>query len=209
MSDDIKISSLELGPYATNAYIILSLATGDSVLVDAPDEPDLLIAQLEGTTPRFIMITHSHFDHTGALKDLKAKLKIPVAAHPLDAPHLPIKPDVLLNDGDYVKFGNEEIQVIHTPGHTPGSICLKIGNALISGDTIFPGGPGHTDSPHAFKQIIDSLTSRIFVLPGDTDIFPGHGPGTTLAIEKQNFAVFNSRPHSIDLFGDVLWLSST
>jgi hydroxyacylglutathione hydrolase len=207
MSDDIKISILELGPYATNAYIIESRSTHESILVDAPDEPDILSARLEGTIPLFIIITHRHFDHTGALKALKGSLKIPVAAHPLDASHLPVQPDLLLNDGDYVKFCKEEIRVIHTPGHTAGSICLKIGSILISGDTLFPGGPGHTDSPAAFKQILESLSSKIFVLPGDTKIFPGHGAGTVLSEEKRSFDSFNARPHSSNLFGDVLWNS--
>ena len=204
-NDEIKISSLVLGPYSTNAYVLVNPASGASILVDAPDEPDRLAAAIEGTSPCCIIITHSHFDHTGALKAMKEKLNVPVAAHPLDAPRLPLKPDILLNDGDYVNLGGFNLFVIHTPGHTPGSICMKTGSILVSGDTIFPGGPGHTDSPRDFKQIIASLSSKIFTLPDNTRIFPGHGDGALLGEEKKKFSAFNSKPHSSDLCGDVLW----
>jgi hydroxyacylglutathione hydrolase len=208
MNNDIEIRKLQLGPFATNAYIIVSRDTSDSILVDAPDEPAALLKALEGTHPHFIVITHNHPDHTGALKEMKSTLNVPVAIHPFDAAALPVKADIMLNNTDYVNFGPARASVIHTPGHTPGSICLKIGNALISGDTIFPGGPGHTDTPYDFKAIIGSLVSRIFVLPDSTEIFPGHGEATGLSTEKEQFAAFNSRPHSEGLCGDILWLSS-
>jgi len=96
--------------------------------------------------------------------------------------------------------------VLHTPGHTPGSLCFRVGRYLISGDTIFPGGPGRTSSPDDFKQIIKSITEKIFVLPDDTQIYPGHGNSTVLKNEKEEFAVFASRPHEPNLCGEVLWL---
>ncbi len=208
MNSDIEIKRLQLGPFSTNAYVLISRATSDSILVDAPDEPAALLKALEGSHPRYIVITHNHPDHTGALEELKSVLNIPVAVHPFDAAGLPVKADIMLNNTDYVNFGDVRAEVIHTPGHTAGSICLKIGDVLLSGDTIFPGGPGHTDTPYEFKAIISSLVSRIFVLPGNTQVFPGHGDGTVLSIEKEQFAAFNSRHHSNQLCGDVLWLSS-
>jgi len=96
--------------------------------------------------------------------------------------------------------------VLHTPGHTPGSLCFRVGRYLISGDTIFPGGPGRTSSPDDFKQIVKSITEKIFVLPDDTQIYPGHGNSTVLKNEKEEFAVFTSRPHEPNLCGEVLWL---
>jgi glyoxylase-like metal-dependent hydrolase (beta-lactamase superfamily II) len=104
--------------------------------------------------------------------------------------------------------GKIKLQVLHTPGHTPGSVCFKVSKYLISGDTIFPGGPGKSGSPDNLKQIIKSITDKIMVLPDDTAIYPGHGEATTLNKEKQEFAVFSSRPHDPNLCGDVLWLSS-
>jgi len=208
MSDNIEIKCLQLGPYSTNAYIIVSKATGDSIIVDAPDDPGKIIKNLEGTHPRYIVITHNHGDHTGALKELKSTLNIPVASHPFDCTGLPVKAEIMLNNTDYVNFGSVRAEVIHTPGHTAGSICLKMGNSLIAGDTIFPGGPGHTDTPYDFKAIISSLVSRIFTLPDDMKIYPGHGEGTVLSVEKELFAIFNSRQHPDTLCGDVLWLTS-
>ena len=132
----------------------------------------------------------------------------PVACHMADAKGLPVRPDRLLEDGDTIAFGEIELNVIHTPGHTPGSICLFVETYLISGDTIFPGGPGKTGSPASFKQIMQSITEKIIPLPDETHIYPGHGDSTILVNEKREIQAFSSRPHPQGLFGDVLWLSS-
>jgi glyoxylase-like metal-dependent hydrolase (beta-lactamase superfamily II) len=147
-------------------------------------------------------------DHTGALFELKTELEIPVAAHPDDSGRLPFSPDVFLQDGDTVSFGQVELKVLHTAGHTPGSLCFLSGQYLISGDTLFPGGPGKTQTPGDLTKILETLEEKIFVLPDDVHVFPGHGPSTILKKEKQEFAVFSSRTHPPDLCGDVLWLSS-
>jgi glyoxylase-like metal-dependent hydrolase (beta-lactamase superfamily II) len=147
-------------------------------------------------------------DHTGALTELKSKLQIIVAAHPLDAVNLPLLPDLSIQDGDILPIGRIELRVLHTPGHTPGSVCFLTGKHLISGDTLFPGGPGKTGSPSDFRQIVQSLTGKIFSLPEITQIYPGHGDSTTLGKEKEAFDLFSSRPHDPKLCGDVLWLSS-
>ncbi|MCG2777469.1 MAG: MBL fold metallo-hydrolase [Desulfobacterales bacterium] len=206
--EDIQIENLSLGPYGTNSYILICARTGDSVVVDAPAEASVIQERLKETNPRYLLITHNHFDHTGALKALKAELAIPVAAHPEDATQLPLKPDILLKGGEALSFGKVELKVFHTPGHTPGSLCFYAEDYLIAGDTIFPGGPGKTSSPENLKQIIESITSKIFTLPDDTRIFPGHGDSTVLKLEKEAFAVFSSHQHDPELCGDVLWLSS-
>jgi len=203
----VRITRLELGPFGTNAYIVVCQATGDSILVDAPGEADKVLSQLAGTKPKYIVITHSHIDHIGALEELRAKLKIPVAVHPKDAARLPSRPVFELNDGDIVEVGKLKLKVLHTPGHTPGSLCLLVGKYLISGDTIFPGGPGKTGTPADFKQIVKSIETKLFVLPDDTEVYPGHGDATVLGKEKKEFAVFASKPHDSNLCGDVLWLS--
>jgi hydroxyacylglutathione hydrolase len=204
----IRISRLELGPYGTNAYIVVSKATGDSLLVDAPDESEKILSALQGTNPRYIVITHNHFDHTQALEEVKSRLGIPIAAHPLDAGALPCPADIELKDGDVITIGQLAFTVMHTPGHTAGSICLYTGKYLMAGDTIFPGGPGHTDSPAGLTAIIRSINTKIVILPDDTVIYPGHGDSAILANEKKSIAAFNSRSHSPDLQGDVLWLSA-
>lgn len=206
--DDIQIEKLQLGPFGTNAYIIICPKTGDSLLIDTPAEAGTIIHRLHDTNPRYILLTHNHMDHLGALAELHSRLKVPLAVHASDVGNLPSPPDVMLNDGDTISFGDLKLEVLHTPGHTPGSLCFKLGRHLISGDTIFPGGPGKTRSPGAFKQIIKSITEKILVLPDDTRIYPGHGDATVLKKEKDEFAIFSSRSHSPNLCGDVLWLSS-
>ena len=206
--DDVQIERLELGPFGTNAYIIICRKTLDSVLIDAPAEASTIIDRLKGTNPRYILLTHNHMDHIGAFAELRSRLKIPVATHALDTGDLPSPPDMLLNDSDTISAGNIKFQVLHTPGHTPGSLCFKVGRYLMSGDTIFQSGPGKTWSPHDFQQIVKSITEKIFVLPDDTQIYPGHGASTVLKKEKDEFAAFSARSHEPNLCGDVLWLSS-
>lgn len=206
--DDIQIDQLALRPFDTNTYIITCRRTGDSALIDAPAEAGEILRCLKATHPRYILITHSHMDHLGALLELKSNLGVPVGVHPLDAKNLPSPPDILLGDADTVSIGNMKLRVLHTPGHTPGSLCFLTGKYLLSGDTIFPGGPGKTWSPADLRQIIESITSKIFILPEGTQIYPGHGSSTTLKKERAEFAIFSSRPHDPKLCGDVLWLSS-
>ena len=146
-SESIQIERYELGPFGTNSYIMTCLKTGDSVVFDAPGDAAKILGQLQHTNPKFILMTHNHMDHTGALAELKSALDVPVAAHAAD--RLPIPADMLLTDGEAITFGNIRLAVMHTPGHTPGSLCFFTEGYLISGDTLFPDGPGKTGSPSA------------------------------------------------------------
>jgi hydroxyacylglutathione hydrolase len=204
----MRLERLELGPFGTNAYIIGCPETQESVLVDAPAEATVITDRFRNTTPRCILLTHNHMDHVGALAELRAELKVPLAVHISDASGLTPAPEMLLNDGDIIRLGGLKLTVLHTPGHTPGSLCFKVGQYLISGDTIFPGGPGKTSSPDDFGRILKSITEKIFVLPDDTQIYPGHGDSTVVKKEKDEFAIFVARVHDPDLCGDVLWLRS-
>ena len=206
--DAIQVEKLELGPFGTNAYIVTCRKTRDSVLIDAPAEANIITDKLKNTTPKYILLTHNHMDHIGALAQLRAELQVPLAAHASDTGTLTLPPEILLNNGNTVWLGELKFSVLYTPGHTPGSLSFRVGRYLISGDTIFPGGPGKTSSPDDFRQIIKSIAEEIFVLPDDTQIYPGHGDSTVLKKEKEEFAVFASRPHDSHLCGDVLWLST-
>jgi glyoxylase-like metal-dependent hydrolase (beta-lactamase superfamily II) len=206
--NSIRIEKLSLGPFGTNTYLLICRKTGDSVIVDAPGEADKVLKRLEGTQPRHILMTHNHMDHVEALADLKSALDVPLAAHADDADSLPVKPEQLLNDGDTVSFGDIQLKVLHTPGHTPGSLCFLTGKYLISGDTIFPGGPGKTWSPADFKTMVASLTAKIFSLADETEVYPGHGDGTVIKKERQEFETFSAKPRDPNLCGDVVWLST-
>jgi len=204
----VKIERLTLGQWDTNSYIVICKRTGNGLLVDAPADASAILKKLEDTKVQYILMTHSHKDHTGALEELKSKLKVPLAAHITDANQLPVPPDITLNDGDIISLGKVRIEVLHTPGHTPGSLCFQIGKYLLSGDTIFPGGPGNTNSPANFKVIIKSITDKVLVLPDNTQIHPGHGESTTVVKAQEEFTIFSSRSHDPNICGDILWLSS-
>lgn len=205
--DNVRIETMPLGPYGTNTYIVVCQKTRKSLVVDAPAEADRIIESLQGTNPNCILLTHDHLDHTGALDELRSRLKVPLAAHAADSWSLQTPPEISLKDGDSISLGNLKLEVLHTPGHTPGSLCFKTGKYLLAGDTVFPGGPGKTWSPDDFTQILDSITRKILTLPDDTVICPGHGDDTTVKKAKEEYAVFASHHHNPHLCGDVLWLS--
>jgi len=206
--DKLQIKRLQLPPYGTNAYILVCRETGESLIIDAPSQAGKIIASLKGTAPRYILLTHSHMDHIGALDKLRADLKIPLAAHAADADILSPPPEIMLADGDTIDLGKIKVTVRHTPGHTPGSLCFHTGNYLLAGDTLFPGGPGKTQTPADFARILKSITEKIFTLGDSTAVYSGHGESTVLKKEKAEFKLFSSRPHPKGLCGDVLWLSS-
>jgi glyoxylase-like metal-dependent hydrolase (beta-lactamase superfamily II) len=204
---DVQIDKLVLGPYSTNCYILQCRATHKGVLIDAPAEAHAISKHIDESEIQYILLTHCHIDHIEALSELISKHKIPVAAHQLDAKRLTSPPDRLLTNEDQIAFGKITLKVLYTPGHTPGSLCFLLKNYLFSGDTLFPGGPGKTPSPSDFNHIITSLTEKIFTLPDDTQIYPGHGESTTLKNEKEKFKIFSSKQHTSPLYGDIQWLS--
>ena len=206
---NIRIGQLNVGGSIwANAYLVTCTKTGQSALIDAPGKADLVLEQSREKNLKYVLMTHNHKDHTGSLVKLKSTLRIPVYGHVDDASGYPVRLDKELIDSDIVAFGNLDVYVFHTPGHTDGSLCFLIGNFLFSGDTLFPGGPGYTTSPDNFQQIIKSIAGKIFSLPNDTIVYPGHGTSTVLGKEKDEFKTFSSRQHSPDLCGDVLWLKS-
>jgi glyoxylase-like metal-dependent hydrolase (beta-lactamase superfamily II) len=204
----LLIKKLTLGLYETNTYILVCQANKESLVIDAPADLNTIIDHLDGTIPQYILLTHDHIDHIGALDMLRTKLRVPLATHEYSSYQLEKPPELLLQDNDVADLGKLKIEVLFTPGHTPGSLCFRVENYLFAGDTLFPGGPGHTDNPEDFKQIIESITNKIFRLPGDTILLPGHGDETTVKQSKEEYAAFESRLHSSQLCGDVTWQDS-
>ena len=205
---EVRIKKLEISPFGTNCYIAACPQSGEGIVIDTPGEAGRILAQAGEVKVKYIIITHTHLDHLGAFQEVRDGLGAQVAIHRLEADMLPTPPDLTLEDGDVLNFGTLSAKVLHTPGHTRGSLCLLVGKHLFSGDTLFPGGPGKTGTPEAFEQVVDSITRKLFVLPDETPVYPGHGEDTVLSREKQEFAVFSSHPRTPGLCGDVLWLSS-
>lgn len=197
----MRIYTLQVGEIGTNCYLAASDA-GNAAIVDPGAEPERIAAALTqySLTPAFILLTHGHFDHIGAAEALRQWYHIPLYVHAADAELLsdPAKNggkglmgrevtadyDHLLVDGDRIPLDELEFQVIHTPGHTKGSVCFAADGLLLTGDTLFCRGIGRTDLyGGSFPEIRRSL-SRLAALEGDRRVFPGHGPATTLDAER-------------------------
>ncbi len=204
-NEKMELFRLETEPFGTNAYVVISKGNRESVLIDAPGDADLIKKKLKGTSVQGILITHGHMDHLMALEELYSDLGAPLAAHVDEAGALPVKPDRLLQDGDTVDCGEVKLEVLYLPGHTVGSICFRAGNYLLSGDAIFPGGPGKTASPDDFKQALSSIQEKLLPLPDETVILPGHGGSTTIGRERRLIEAFLKKRLDDNLCGDVTW----
>jgi glyoxylase-like metal-dependent hydrolase (beta-lactamase superfamily II) len=204
---DIRITKIpEMGPISNNGYIVVCPETNEGIIIDTPAEPEKLLNAIGDVKITSILITHKHGDHTAGFDTISGGVGAPVGIGTEDIDGLPRQPELDLKDGDVVKFGNRELQVLATPGHTEGGRCFLYGKHLFSGDTLFPGGPGKSDNPNAFREIIDSITSKLLTLPDDTTVYPGHGLDTTIGDTRREHQEFASKPHAPDLFGDVTWL---
>jgi glyoxylase-like metal-dependent hydrolase (beta-lactamase superfamily II) len=197
-----------LGPFNNNAYLVVDSASKQSIIVDAPPEGEKVLEAAQGTRVSRIIVTHRHGDHWATIDALKSATGAPAYCHEADREPHADKVDGTLADGEEVPLGNGRLLVVHTPGHTPGSICLLTGRVLIAGDTLFPGGPGHSDRPEDLQQEIRSIVERLFALPDETAVYPGHGDDTTIGRSKQEYAAFAAREHPPDLCGDVLWFEA-
>lgn len=200
--DALSITKLSVGPMDNNAYLLVCRATNEALLIDAANEPDRL-ADLVGAAPtrpelQHVVTTHRHADHWQALGAVAGMFQTRQIAHPLDAPELPIPMDELVEQGDTVRFGEIELEVVHLRGHTPGSIALVYRGTdrphIFTGDSLFPGGPGKTAGPKEFGSLMDDLEERVFgPLPDETWVYPGHGDDTTLGTERPSLAEWRAR----------------
>ncbi len=210
---DIVVYKTSCGPYDNNCYLLVCRRTGESAIVDTPEDPGAVIEQARETDVKAILITHNHMDHLAGFDAVFGAHDVPVHIGTADVETLDGKGVMEWIGGpDIGMVGELKIRAIHTPGHTPGSTCYAIdteqgeNTLLLSGDTLFPGGPGRTGSPELFNQEVQSITGRLFPLPDRTVVLPGHGADTTIGMAKYEYGIFASRGHAEDLHGNVTWL---
>lgn len=182
------VHKVVVGPMDNNVYVLRCRATGDAVLLDAANEHERLLELCRTLGVRKVLETHGHWDHIQAVPELRdAGYSVHVTAQ--DAAMLPSYDEVLTHD-EVIEVGHLRLHTIHTPGHTPGSMCFKLDGApiLFSGDTLFPGGPGNTTFEGGdFPTIISSIEDRLFSpIAADTIVLPGHGDQTTIGAESPN-----------------------
>lgn len=194
---------LLIGPLGVNCYILGDEHTRQAVVIDPGGNPREILKTIEKRALKIIAIvnTHAHFDHVLALTEVRAATGAPFLLHAGEAQILasaqmsgamfgmamrqPAPPDRLLNDGDTIPVGALRLKVLHTPGHTPGGICLLFDNRVIVGDTLFQSGIGRTDFPGGdYATLMTSIRDKLLTLPDETIVYPGHGPATTIGEER-------------------------
>ncbi|RME44475.1 MAG: MBL fold metallo-hydrolase [Chloroflexi bacterium] len=207
MSDEVSLElrKVVVGPWPMNAFVLIDRANGSTIVIDPGDDANAILAATQGLPVKCILLTHTDPDHIGALSAVAGATGARVAAHPDAAGRLIDPLDDELRDGDVVRLGDHEIRVIETPGHAPGHVSFLVGNDLIGGDVLFPGGPGHTNTPEDFQQILETITQKLFTLPDETVVHPGHGDSVTIAQAKAEYQKFATREKPADLCGDVTW----
>jgi glyoxylase-like metal-dependent hydrolase (beta-lactamase superfamily II) len=204
---DVRIVKIgPMGPFGNNAYIVRDVAAGESLLVDMPlDEQPLLDAIAAEGGVHTIVATHWHPDHWATYDPVRAATSAPVLVGSREIRVPEERIDGRLDDGAELPVGSVRITVLHTPGHTPGSISLRVGRAVITGDTLFDGGPGKTFAAGDLETLLASIQARLLPLPGDTVVLPGHGGSSMIAASVQGFAEYQRHPKPTGFYGDVTW----
>jgi glyoxylase-like metal-dependent hydrolase (beta-lactamase superfamily II) len=201
----VIIEKLELEPFASNCYIVADESKKEGIIIDPGAGADEILKRVKdlGLKIKLILLTHNHPDHIGALGEVKKATGAEVAIHTDDAGVLGARhrfggsgfgfpfqvsspPDRLLKDGESIDIGDLHFLVLHTPGHTPGGICLLGEGVVFTGDTLFNSGIGRYDMPGGNgHQLMDSIHTKLMILPDDTVVYPGHGPQTTIGTERR------------------------
>ena len=181
----LSIQKIHVGPKDTNCYVVSCSEAKEAVVIDPGDDAPKILGQLTGLSVRWIVFTHAHPGHTGAKEDVKSATQAPTAMHLADATAHLKSADRYLIGGDALPFGAFGLQVLATPGHTPGGLSFRVGNHVFSGDTLLPGKIGRVDLPGSSpQQMLLSLHGQLLTLPDNTVVYPGHGPNTTIGQER-------------------------
>ncbi len=195
------LERLEVEPFASNCYIVGAESNKEGIVIDPGAQANRILQKVEdlGLKIKCIVLTHAHMDHFGALRGVKEATGAEVAIHTEDEHSLHGSPrnpygnlattpsaDRLLKDGDSLDIGDLRFLVLHTPGHTRGGICLLGQGVVFTGDTLFNFGIGRTDTPGgSYDQLLNSIQSKLMVLPDNTVVYPGHGPESTIGTERE------------------------
>ncbi len=192
----MEIHRVVVGSYANNVFVLRCRETGEAVLIDAANEHELLLELCQGLGVRRVLETHGHWDHIQAVPQIR-EAGYEVGINSSDAAMLKdVGYDVFIDDHEVIEVGRLRLHAIHNPGHTPGSVSFLVDGAplLFSGDTLFPGGPGNTSFDGGnFATIIDSIDNKLFTLPANTIVMPGHGVSTTIAAERPHLQEWVAR----------------
>jgi glyoxylase-like metal-dependent hydrolase (beta-lactamase superfamily II) len=200
--DGLTVTKIAVGPLDNNAYLLRCASTGQGILIDAANEAGRLTEMIADTPVGTIVTTHRHADHWQALPDVHKRTGAEVVAHSADADYLPVPVAHRAEHGEVLRFGDCAVSLIHLRGHTPGSIAIlyDAGGRLadsphvFTGDSLFPGGVGKTNSPEDFTSLLTDVTERLFTpLPDATWVYPGHGKDTTLGVERPHLQEWRER----------------
>jgi len=181
----LSIQKVHVGEKDTNCYVVSCAETKEAVVIDPGDGAPKILGQLSGLTVRWICCTHGHPGHTGAKERVKAATQAVTAMHLSDATAMLKSADRYLVAGDTLPFGDFALEVLPTPGHTPGGLSFKVGNHVFTGDTLLAGKIGRVDLPGSSpQQMLFSLHGQLLTLPDNTIVYPGHGPNSTIGAER-------------------------
>ncbi len=197
------LERMPVGMLAANCYLIACEKTNNAAIVDPGGDLEKIMNKVNSNNfeVKYIILTHGHGDHIGATEGIKELTGAEILIHKKDnslikdprknlsssinGPNISFSADKLVEDGDIIKLGELSLEIIHTPGHTPGGICIKVENTILSGDTLFANSIGRTDfEGGSFEEIANSIKNKLYVFDDSIKVFPGHGPATTLGIEK-------------------------